>query len=138
MSWTGGQPFLTQKLCKLIIEAEESPLIGKETEWVEELVRSRLITNWESQDEPEHLRTIRDRLLRRQESSKKLLTLYQQILLNPDGIEADDSREQMELRLSGLVIKHENKVRLSNRIYESVFNQDWIWKQLSILAPRSS
>ncbi len=36
---------------------------GKEADWIECLVRSQIINNWESQDEPEHLRTIRNRLL---------------------------------------------------------------------------
>jgi hypothetical protein len=58
--WTGGQPFLTQKLCQFMVE--ESLIENPRT--VEQVVRSRIIENWESQDEPEHLRTIRARILR--------------------------------------------------------------------------
>ncbi|MEM6404106.1 MAG: AAA-like domain-containing protein, partial [Cyanobacteria bacterium P01_D01_bin.116] len=61
--WTGGQPFLTQKLCKLILNQQTIPENGV-ARWLEELVRSQIINNWEAQDEPEHLKTIRDRLLR--------------------------------------------------------------------------
>lgn len=56
LDWAGGQPFLTQKLCQLMIEES----VVEDPPSVEQVVRSRIIENWESQDEPEHLRTIRD------------------------------------------------------------------------------
>ena len=48
LDWTGGQPFLTQKVCRLILCAESPILEGREVEWVEQLVRSRIIEHWES------------------------------------------------------------------------------------------
>jgi hypothetical protein len=83
LDWTGGQPFLTQKVCKLILNAESEIPEGREAEWVEELVQRRIISFWESQDEPEHLKTIRDRILRREQRAGRLLGLYQQILTFP-------------------------------------------------------
>ncbi|HEY9829528.1 MAG TPA: AAA-like domain-containing protein, partial [Stenomitos sp.] len=83
LDWTGGQPFLTQKVCKLILNAESEIPEGCEAEWVEELVQKRIISHWESQDEPEHLKTIRDRILRREQRAGRLLGLYQQILIFP-------------------------------------------------------
>ncbi len=143
LDWTGGQPFLTQKLCKLIIDSEESPPTRGGAKWVEKLVRSRIIENWESQDEPEHLRTIRDRLLRPSDRSVELLKLYQQILQIPysegeGGVEANDTPEQMELRLSGLVVKQQGKLRVRNQIYESVFNPAWVDKVLTALQPTTT
>ncbi|HEY9602331.1 MAG TPA: GAF domain-containing protein [Allocoleopsis sp.] len=135
LSWTGGQPFLTQKVCKLIIDSEDSPPRGKEADWVKKLVRSRLIENWDSHDEPEHLRTIRERLCRGGKRSARLVKLYLQIL-QQDGVAADDTPQQMELRLSGLVAKHQGKLKVRNRIYESVFNQDWAEKALLGLEPK--
>ncbi|MGD1918384.1 MAG: AAA-like domain-containing protein, partial [Pleurocapsa sp.] len=74
--WTGGQPFLTQKLCKLIVDITNSNtnslLPGYDLEWVENLVQKKIIANWESQDEPEHLKTVRDRLLRDEKTSNLL------------------------------------------------------------------
>ena len=125
LSWTGGQPFLTQKLCKLIHTSESSIPDGAEAEWVTEFVRSRIIENWESQDNPEHLRTIRDRILQNAQPAYSLLGLYQQILKGRE-VPADRSLEQRELRLSGLVVKTQEKLKVYNRIYEDVFNQNWI------------
>ncbi|MFB2975692.1 hypothetical protein [Microseira sp. BLCC-F43] len=43
-------------------------------------MRNYIIRKWESQDEPEHLRTIRDRILRNSQRAGRLLGIYQQIL----------------------------------------------------------
>jgi len=141
LDWTGGQPFLTQKLCKLVQEATRelpSPLeAGQETAWLEELVRSRIITNWQFQDEPEHLRTIRNRILQGEGGEQKawrLLSLYQEILYR-GAIDADDSDDQMELRLSGLVVRQQGKLQVYNRLYKKVFNRDWVKHALADLCP---
>ncbi|HEY9612999.1 eIF2A-related protein [Allocoleopsis sp.] len=134
LDWTGGQPFLTQKVCKLILNTEfEIPTVH-EQEWVEELVRSHIIENWEPQDEPEHLKTIRDRILSNEQRTGQLLGLYQQILQQGE-VAASDSPEQMELRLTGLVVKKDGKLKVYNPIYESVFNKDWVEKKLANLRP---
>ncbi len=134
LAWTGGQPFLTQKLCQLVLSSPFTIASGSEAELIGGLVRSRLIENWESQDEPEHLKTIRDRILRDQQRAGRRLGLYQQILQQGE-ITADDSHEQMELRLSGLVVEHQGKLRVYNRIYEKVFNQAWVEQALAELRP---
>ncbi len=129
LDWTGGQPFLTQKLCKLVLE--ESVLGNSRS--VEQVVQLRIVENWESQDEPEHLKTIRDRILRNQQKAGQLLGLYQQILQREIG--TDGSREQTELRLSGLVVQYQGKLKVYNRIYAEVFNLEWVDKQLGKLRP---
>ncbi|HAJ61141.1 MAG TPA: hypothetical protein DCP31_19350, partial [Cyanobacteria bacterium UBA8543] len=94
---------------------------------------------------PEHLKTIRDRLCRCSKSNRsianeqqtsRLLELYQQIL---QGIEVhlDDSKEQIELLLSGLVIKHQGQLKVKNRIYQDVFNLAWVEQQLGEVRPYS-
>jgi WD40 repeat protein len=133
-AWTKGQPFLTQKLCQLILTYKSSPPSGGEAEWLEELVLSQIIENWESQDEPEHLKTIRERIFRSGKRTGRLLGLYQQILQQGEVV-ADDSPEQMELRLSGLVVKQQGKLRVYNRIYKSVFNLRWVNEALADLRP---
>ncbi|TBR61999.1 hypothetical protein B4U84_08835, partial [Westiellopsis prolifica IICB1] len=158
--WTGGQPFLTQKVCKLVVQAVKSLSQHKDQEtdkckeprphtamsslsavpnpsnFVSCVVRQRIIENWEAQDEPEHLRTIRDRIMRSGEQrTGKLLGLCQQIVQSSDGIPADDSPEQTELRLTGLVVKRDGKLRIYNRIYAEVFQQEWCNKLLAKLRP---
>jgi len=132
LNWTGGQPFLTQKLCHLIINSDSSPTPGKEDEWVAQIVQQRILENWEATDEPPHLKTIRDRLFRIGQRNRGLLGLYQQILQQGE-LHASDSSEQRELCLSGVAIKQEGKLRVCNRIYAAIFNSNWVNKALADL-----
>lgn len=167
LNWSGGQPFLTQKLCKLIlqesgIKSQELGVRGqgsgeflsgskfktqnpksKIADWIENLVRSHVLDNWEVWDEPEHLRTIRDRLCRYTSRDRllksgrhqvRLLGLYHQIL-QQGKIVANESPEQAELRLSGLVVKQDGQLKVNNRIYQSVFNLGWVEESLDQLRP---
>lgn len=137
LDWTGGQPFLTQKVCKLVLNAGKEQGIKADAniaQWVAELVRSQIITNWEAHDEPTHLKTIRDRILRSKHGSGRLLGLCQQILQQGEVI-ADESPEQVELRLTGLVVKRDGKLRIYNRLYAEVFNKEWCDGELAKLRP---
>jgi WD40 repeat protein len=135
LDWTGGQPFLTQKLCQMILDADAAIPENRVAESVEELVQTRVISNWESQDEPEHLKTIRDRILRGGgQRTSRLLGLYQEILQHEE-VADDNSLEQTQLRLSGLVVRRESKLRVSNRIYAAVFNKNWLEQALADLRP---
>jgi len=173
LDWTGGQPFLTQKLCKLILHHLKSlasaSIISDSTDesrteiittnqlLISEIVQSHIIDNWESSDEPVHIKTIRDRLLRNHHHASRLLGLYQKILqpfdafqpplktgdempelpllMGAGGIWADDTPEQTELRLSGLVVKRAGKLTVYNRIYAAIFNPNWVEKALGDLRP---
>ncbi len=132
LRWTGGQPFLTQKLCQFVVEEAKS----ENPRSVEQVVRARVIENWEDQDEPEHLRTIRDRILRDERLAGNLLELYQQIQQQgEEGIVAKNSPLESELQLSGLVVKQQGKLKVYNPIYKEVFNQNWINEQFKNLRP---
>ncbi len=174
LNWTGGQPFLTQKLCKLVAqevgigdrglgigdwEAEEQFPNSKfqipgstsqiqnskptnsasEAAWIENIVQSRIIDNWEAQDEPEHLRTIRDRLLDDDQRAISRLQLYQKIL-HQAPLPEDGSLEQKQLLLSGLVVKCPGVdvstplgLEVANPIYRRIFNSSWVKQQLESL-----
>nr|RNJ67163.1 MAG: hypothetical protein EDM05_22080 [Leptolyngbya sp. IPPAS B-1204] len=151
LDWTGGQPFLTQKLCQLVLEAYQTssypansqpansqPMTAPHTApyavWLEMLVRSKVIDYWELRDDPEHLRTIAHRLLHDEQQAGRLLGLYQ-TLLTGATVPANDSREQIELLLSGLVVKEQGRLQVRNRIYQAVFNSNWVEQQLAQLRP---
>ncbi|MEM7554814.1 MAG: AAA-like domain-containing protein [Cyanobacteria bacterium P01_A01_bin.84] len=132
LDWTRGQPFLTQKLCKFMVEESDKD----NPDSVKEVVKSRVIENWESHDDPEHLRTIRDRILSSEQRAGYLLELYQQIQQKGE-VAAKKNIESSELRLSGLVVQREGKLRVYNRVYQQVFNKNWAETQLKNLRPYS-
>src|ERR687885_272388 len=145
LDWTAGQPFLTQKLCHLVVQLSQPTMgegglnpipRGTESFWIENLVKTRIIERWESQDEPEHLRTIRDRIERNGQRAGRILGIYQKILQEIE-IKSDDSQEHIELLLSGLVVRHEGILKVKNRIYQQVFNLLWAEKKLAALRPYS-
>ena len=122
--WTGGQPFLTQKLCQLMVEesTKENPSS------VAQVVQSKIIDNWELQDNPEHLRTIKSRLLKDEKLAFDLLDQYREILLKVE-IKANKNDEQRELQLSGLVIDTNGNLKVYNPIYQAIFDDNWIIKE---------
>ncbi len=138
LNWTGGQPFMTQKLCFLV----EQKTNGKKPN-VDQLVEKFILEQWETQDEPEHIKTIRDRLLVNPHRSGRLLGLYQKILQqNQDDVNGksepisyENNPDITELRLTGLVIKQGNQVRVYNKIYQAVFHEQWISQELEKLRP---
>jgi WD40 repeat protein len=141
--WTGGQTFLTQKICELVVRiAGESHsgdlkiLPGTEDFFVESVVRENIINKWEAQDEPEHLKTIRDRILRNEQRMGRWLGIYHKIWQGVP-VPTDDSREQIELLLSGLVEKKQGFLKVKNRIYQKVFDSEWIETKLGLLRPYS-
>lgn len=141
IKWTDGQPFLTQKICRLMMDfvtpsETQDILKGLEGFWVESIVYRYIIDRWESQDEPEHLRTIRNRIFYNQRFVGRFLSVYQQIL-HHQNIKADDSREQIELLLSGLVVEKNSLIKVKNRIYTAIFNEKWVQEQLMLLRPYS-
>ena len=123
--WTGGQPFLTQKLCQIIIDyAEDS-----EPD-VDELVEEHILTYWEEKDNPTHFKYMHDYLVNHVEFAPQLLGLYQEILQKGE-VKTDDSPVQMALRLSGIVIKRQKKLFVFNKIYQKIFNEDWVEEKLA-------
>ena len=164
LDWTGGQPFLTQKLCQIVVENSQAPtvraernqevpstvraersrslhspidtlLTSKSLSDVSQLVKTHIIENWEALDEPEHLRTIRDRLLKRNEQrAGDLLELYR-VLWQEKKLAPSNSAEERELRLSGLAISEKGKLKIANPIYRAVFDLDWVETKLANLRP---
>ena len=136
LDWTGGQPFLTQKICQLVVDS--SPSLT-----VEQIIKTNIIDNWKSQDSPQHLTTIEARIIPNgtnptfaiEQKSKYLLEQYHQILLSSSGINYDRNQEQQELKLSGLVVERDGKLQVYNRIYKEVFNLEWVELHLGNICP---
>jgi CHASE2 domain-containing sensor protein len=134
---TGGQPFLTQKICQMICDREERITTGQEAESLTAIVEDKIIKDWEAQDEPEHLKTLRDRILRSEENPRRLLSLYKKILKEGKIQVDDDDLAQVKLRLSGLVVKKGAYLEVFNPIYKQVFDEAWVDKYLARLDNRN-
>jgi hypothetical protein len=138
--WIGGQPYLTQRLCKEVHEAamveDTQPWIGagEERPRITRLVEQRVIECWEAQDEQDHLKTIRKRLLQREQLASRLLGVYAQILRG-EVVLKRNSADHRELRLAGLVVSRHNQLQVFNRIYAQIFDGVWVQQMLASLRP---
>ncbi len=144
--WTSGQPFLTQKICALAAQTSRSSLRGQlhlppgtEAYWVEQLIQNNVLTHWESKDNPEHFRSIRDRLLNSSQT-KQMLDLCQTLDDSSRSIPltvADPLNQgelEFELLLTGLVKRTPTGLAMKNRLYRSIFSPQWILQQQTILS----
>ncbi|MEM9541375.1 MAG: AAA-like domain-containing protein [Cyanobacteria bacterium P01_E01_bin.42] len=134
LAWTGGQPFLTQKLCQLTLQLEAEIPAGTEAEEIATLVRQQILENWEAKDEPVHLRNIRDRLLQDEKETGHLLGFYEKIL-KEGAIALNGSREQQRLALCGVVCRDRDRLKVSNAIYKEIFNRAWVHRLLGEMRP---
>ncbi|MEO0408122.1 MAG: GAF domain-containing protein, partial [Cyanobacteria bacterium P01_A01_bin.135] len=125
LSWTGGQPLLTRRLCEMLLEVGEEPPIGAEEAWIEQFVYHQVIAVWDSSPQLEFIRDIRDYLLRPRPSHIKLLRLYYR-LLETGEITATGSHEQGELQRLGLARRQGDLLQLHNYIYGNIFSAQWV------------
>ena len=141
LHWTGGQPFLTQKVCDWVVREVASdgnersvdlPIMDRNL--VAGLVQRQIIEHWESKDDPAHLRTIQTRLLGKERRANRLLGLYREIL-QQGAIEYDGSPSQVELRLTGLVVERQNRLEVYNPIYRQVFDEAWVEQSFAKVRP---
>ena len=130
LKWTGGHPFLTQGLCQYIAR-------NKPTNWheqdvdrqVSELFFGKGIT------ENHNLKFVQDMLTKRAPSSiyTQLVKTFRKAVQNPEGIkDREGSSVLSHLKLSGIVKKQDDRLIVRNKIYEHVFDEDWISKNAPI------
>ena len=134
LGWTGGQPFLTQRVCRLVREEMPPNTQFLENINVDDLVKSRIIRVWESQDEQVHFQTIGDRMMADASLAGAMLGMYQRVLVEGD-VGIDGSAEQIALRLTGAVVKKGSHLVVANQIYAQVFGDSWVSKKLNLLRP---
>lgn len=124
LEWSAGHPYLTQKLCSII--ANQSQPIRKRT--VENIVKEVFFSR---EGEADHnLQFIKKMLQVRPDLRRSLATKYITILTEKPASLDDYSDEITYLRLTGLIRKNHNGYMVSNRIYATVFNQEWILENL--------
>lgn len=135
--WTGGHPFLTQKLCRIVLDEK----IGATIEaGIDTLVKKHFLDTGVINDN--HLKDISDRLLQKKSPEKKRLNVYQQqnkthtrkllkiyrrIYRGQVITDEPLSSLHQTLKLSGIVIPLKNRrLSIRNPIYEKVFTLDWV------------
>ncbi|MEM8612489.1 MAG: hypothetical protein AAGF93_10760 [Cyanobacteria bacterium P01_H01_bin.105] len=138
ISWTGCQPFLTQKICEIIFETESKISKGEESHRVISIVEKYFNKDSENQEIAQHFQRFYSLILDDENhDSFWLLFCYRRILKNQE-IESIDTQASINfLRTSGLIVSEHDRFRVHNPIYQSIFNEEWIEHNIVFLRPYS-
>ena len=122
MHWTGGHPYLTQRLCDAIAEQ-------KRESWSEADVDGVVTRTFfgETSEQDHNLQFVRDMLIKRAPDATSVLATYQEIRLGRHPVrDEEQSLVKTHLKLSGIVRREQDTLRVRNPIYAEVFDQRWV------------
>lgn len=129
--WTGGHPYLTQRLCRELTSPERIGYIRRNPrtapkDMVAEICE-RLFFSRTAQEADDNLLFVRDRLVRTHRDCAAVLSAYHKILKEKRGASHEQESVRTTLYLSGAVRRDtEGRLHVRNRIYERVFNRNWV------------
>ena len=119
--WTSGHPYLTQRICKAVSKNGTNGSSRDIDESIEQLFFSK-----RAQEYDDNLIFVRERLLRSGADVTALLNLYSRVRRKKTVADDDHQSLVSLLRLSGIARAENGRLLVRNRIYERVFNGDWI------------
>jgi WD40 repeat protein len=119
--WTSGHPYLTQRLCQAV--AEDASVSGADgvDRLCEELFFAR-----RARERDDNLLFVRERMLRSEVDLAGLLSLYAQVHRGKRVVDDETNPLVSVLRLSGITWAEDGCLRVRNRIYERVFDREWV------------
>jgi hypothetical protein len=122
--WTGGHPYLTQRLCRAVAEAG-----AKGVPQVDAACRATFLDKAAGETDA-NMAFVRNRLLSDNPGLPQgatLLDAYQRVLRGREPIRDHPADPvAVGLRLSGIVRVEDGVLRVRNRIYAHVFGRRWI------------
>jgi hypothetical protein len=123
--WTGGHPYLTQRLCRAVAE----DITAQNVSAVDSICDG-LFLSLRARQHDDNLLFVRERMLRNELDIPSLLSLYDKV--RSGGKVRDDETNPLVpvLRLSGITQSAKPYLKVRNRIYEQVFDHDWVTSNL--------
>jgi WD40 repeat protein len=121
LAWTGGHPYLTQRLCEALSRAPH-PLDPRDVE----RLCTELFLHPQAQNTDDNLAFVRNCLLGGQGETAALLDLYRQVRKGRKVREKSTDPVHVMLRLSGIVKVTQGTLQVRNRIYAQVFDAAWL------------
>ncbi len=123
--WTGGHPYLTQNLCWLIShEANVTDESAVDTLCEKAFFGGAALSG------DSNLAFVSNRILASSEGIEDLLSLYKQILAGKRIPDDDTNRLVQALKIAGLIGFAKGRLRVRNRIYQTVFDRRWVCEHM--------
>jgi len=123
--WTGGHPFLTQKLCAAVAQDDAAAQPRDVDRLCDELYLSE-----RAQERDDNLVFARNRMLRGSPDLASLLTLYKRVRRGRPVSDNEADPLVATLKLSGVTAAEAGFLRVRNRIYRAVFDDGWIRRSM--------
>ena len=133
--WTEGHPYLTQRLCRAVSRGfaraweTERPLRRVACALVDRLCAD-LFFSARARERDDNLIFVRERLLRNDADLSGLLDIYLKIWQGKRVMDDEFDPLISLLRLSGVARVSEGRLRVRNRIYHRVFDEEWVRSNL--------
>jgi WD40 repeat protein len=127
--WTGGHPYLTQRLCRAVAErnaADANPKSEiRNPKSVDRLCEALFLTHTAKEGD-DNLALVRNRLLKSEADLASVLDLYGK--LRGGGRVADDETNPQcgVMKLAGVAKVEAGRLVVRNRIYGAVFDRAWV------------
>lgn len=136
LHWTGGHPYLTQRLCSALADALRAPSVDGAAarpvppalpipQTVDHLA-NKLFLSRQARERDDNLIFVRERILRSETDVPGLLLLYRKVHFG-QPVPNDETNPLISiLRLSGITRNCNGYLGVRNRIYRQVFDLRWI------------
>jgi len=117
--WTGGQPYLTQQMCRLLADN------GRNPKGLEQLLKTNLLG--EKARSEIHFQFVANMLIMAPPDQKEILLDTYSKAWKGRKIACDDqSPVHNRLRLAGILKRQDGELRVRNELYRRVFDWNWI------------
>ncbi len=120
LMWTGGHPYLTQRLCAEVAKA------GVQAPREVDGICTSVFLTADASSRDENLQFVRERLLRSEIDPVPLLDSYARVCRGERFAYDDHNPVHNELRLSGIVRVLNGTIQPRNRVYSWVFDLKWV------------
>ncbi len=126
--WTGGHPYLTQKMCQNVVRMGNRRLQeDRVNEWVDRIVDTTFLLS--SAREELNLQATRQRI---ENAPRPLLRLYGQVHRGKQVAEDPRRLDQERLKMMGLLRADQRRLHVRNPIYIHVFKPELMKSQTAI------
>jgi hypothetical protein len=124
LNWSGGQPVLTQKICRYLARAYD--LKGTIPEVVKNIVDLLFLSRPISHNDNIHFLNIQNRIVENERYSAQMIDRYAAIYTDGWGADMHADAVFIYLKLTGIVRPLDNRLIINNKIYDEKFNDKWI------------
>ena len=127
LHWTGGHPYLTQRLCRAVAEDRSAKAPRDVDRHCNDLFLSP-----KARERDDNLVFVRERLLQAEVDRVGLLQLYDRVRRGKSIPDEETNPITSLLRLSGIARAQDRRLTVRNRIYAEVFDHHWVMANLPV------